>query len=45
MMFMEEVVGKLPPFLQLLLGLGVSLLILKILLMIADFYDKKRSAK
>ncbi|MFQ5717350.1 MAG: hypothetical protein ACE5GQ_09650 [Nitrospinales bacterium] len=43
--FMEHVVNKLPPLLQLLLGLAVSLAILKALIMVADFYDKKREQK
>jgi len=42
MTVMEEFINKLPPLLQMLLGLGVSLLILKVLIMIADAIDKKR---
>ena len=45
MTFMEEFINKLPPFLQMLLGLGVSLLILKILMMVADAIDKKPKEK
>lgn len=43
--FVEHSVNKLPPLLQLLLGLAVSLSILKVLIMAADFYDKKREQK
>jgi len=45
MTVMEEYVGKLPPLLQMLLGIGVSLVILKILLTVADAIDKKREGK
>lgn len=40
--FIEGVVQKLPPLLQLILGIMISLAILKVLIMVADFYDKKR---
>lgn len=40
--FIEGAVQKLPPLLQLILGIMVSLAILKVLIMAADFYDKKR---
>ena len=43
--FIEEFIKKLPPLLQLILGLGLSLLILKVLIMIADAIDKKREGE
>ena len=45
MTFMEEFINKLPPLLQMILGLGISLLILKILIMVADAIDKKREGE
>ncbi|MEC7640641.1 MAG: hypothetical protein VYC17_00645 [Nitrospinota bacterium] len=45
MTFMEEFINKLPPLLQMLLGLGISLFILKILMMFADAIDKKREGE
>jgi len=43
--FIEGFIKKLPPLLQLILGLGLSLLILKVLIMIADAIDKKREGE
>ena len=40
--FIETFVNQLPPFLQLLLGIFLTIGIMKLLIMIADFFDQKR---
>ena len=40
--FVENFVNQLPPLLQLLLGIFLTIGIMKLLIMIADFFDKKR---
>ena len=39
---MENFVNQLPPLLQLLLGVFLTIGLMKLLIMIADFFDKKR---
>ena len=41
MSFIENFINQLPPLLQLILGILLTLGIMKILIMIADFFDKK----
>ena len=43
--FVEGFVSKLPPFLQLVLGVLIALGILKALIMTANFFEKKRDDK
>jgi len=41
----EALVNKLPPLLQLILGAAVVMVALKLMVMTADFFDKKKGEK
>lgn len=43
LLYIETFLAKLPPLLQLLAGVFATLAIMKVILLIADYFDEKKS--